>query len=306
MTSSSGHVIASGDQGSSSTVPVISAINDCGLRNATPAHTQAPSRATLERRTDSHGRFGGDNWISLPRAHRYRTAELMGLFSAQREFTAYGPSYWAVIAVFAIGSGLLVWVGRSQTESQARRLGRILGAATAAIYGVMLVHSLMPPTIGDSVPLRLTDLASVAAAYALWSQRQWAFALTYYWGLTLSTQALISPVLKSPDFPNYEFLGFWAIHLLVVWAAIYLTWGRRMRPSWRSYRFVVVVTVVWAAATFTFNSIAGTNYGFLNGKPDTASLLDVLGPWPAYLLTAAALILIVWALMTWPWERTER
>jgi uncharacterized membrane protein YwaF len=29
----------------------------------------------------------------------------------------------------------------------------------------------------------------------------------------------------------------------------------------------VLVTAVWAAATFTFNSIAGTDYGFLNGKP---------------------------------------
>jgi hypothetical protein len=36
----------------------------------------------------------------------------------------------------------------------------------------------------------------------------------------------------------------------------------------------VLVTVVWAAATFTFNSIAGTDYGFLNGKPHTASLLE--------------------------------
>jgi hypothetical integral membrane protein (TIGR02206 family) len=230
----------------------------------------------------------------------------MGLVSAQRQFTAYGPSYWAVIAVFVIGSGLLVWVGRSQTESQARRLGRILGAVTAAIYGVALVYSLVPPTIRESVPLRLTDLATIAAAYALWSHRHWAFALTYYWGLTLSTQALVSPVLKSPDFPSHEFLGFWAIHLLVVWAAIYLTWGRRSRPTWRSYRFVVAVTAVWAAVTFTFNSIAGTNYGFLNEKPHTASLLDVLGPWPVYILTAAVLILVVWALMTWPWERTAR
>src|SRR6202008_1346414 len=87
--------------------------------------------------------------------------------------------------------------------------------------------------------------------------------------------ALISPVLQSPDFPNYEFLGFWAIHLLVVLAAIYLTWGRKMRPSWRSCRFVVAATLVWAVATFTFNSIAGTDYGFLNGKPQTESLLDV-------------------------------
>lgn len=230
----------------------------------------------------------------------------MELFSAPRQFTMYGPSHWAVIAVFAIGSTLLVWIGRKQTASQARRLGHLLGALTAAIFIVVEVYSLIPPTIDRSVPLNLTDLATATAAYALWSQRHWAFALTYYWGLVLSTQALISPVLTGPDFPGYRFLGFWSIHLLVVWAAIYLTWGRRIHPNWRSYRIAVVVTLAWATVTFTFNRIAGTDYGFLNGKPSTPSLLDILGPWPVYLLTAGALIFTVWALMTWPWVRSAR
>jgi hypothetical integral membrane protein (TIGR02206 family) len=225
------------------------------------------------------------------------------MLDTQRQFTAYGPSYWGAIVVFVVGAALLVWVGRRQTDAQARLLGRILGGLTAAIYASVLIYSLIPPSISYSVPLRLTDLATAAAAFALWSQRQWAFVLTYYWGLVLSAQALISPALEGRDFPHYEFLGFWAIHLLVVWAAIYLTWGRGMRPTWRSYRFVVVVTLVWAVVTFTFNSMAGTNYGFFNRKPTTASLLDVLGPWPVYIFTAATLIVIVWALMTWPWER---
>jgi hypothetical integral membrane protein (TIGR02206 family) len=220
----------------------------------------------------------------------------------QRMFEQYGPSHWAIIAVFVIGAVVLVWVGRNQTERQARRLGRVLGAVTAGVYAAILVYVLTPPTL-DSAPLQLTDLATVVAAYALWSRKQWAYALTYYWGLVLSTQALISPALQSPDFPHYQFLAFWAIHLLVVWAAIYLTWGRGMRPDWRSYRITVVVTAVWAAVTFTFNTAAGTNFGFLNGKPSTESMLDVLGPWPWYIFVAATLILIVWALMTWPWQR---
>ena len=76
-----------------------------------------------------------------------------------------------------------------------------------------------------------------------------------------------------------------------------------MRPDWRSFRFTVVVTLAWATVTFTFNRIAGSNYGFLNRKPSTASLLDVMGPWPWYVVIAATLVSIVWALMTWPWER---
>ena len=233
------------------------------------------------------------------------TAEL-ALISATREFSAYGPSHWAVLAVFAIGSAALVWIGRRQTESQARLLGRFLGVLTAAVLIVALVYKLIRPTIAGSVPLQLCDLAEVTAAYALWSQRHWAFALTYYWGLVLSSQALITPDVDAPDFPSHSFLTFFTLHLLVVWAAIYLTWGRGMRPRWRSYRFAVIATLAWAAFTFTFNAIAGTNYGYLNRKPPTASLLDVLGPWPVYLLTEVTIVLIVWALMTWPWERTRR
>lgn len=230
----------------------------------------------------------------------------VALSTASGDFSAYGPSHWAVLAVFAIGSAALIWIGRRQNESQARVLGRLLGGLTATIYAASFVYLLVPPTIADSVPLRLTDLATVTAAYALWSQRHWAYALSYYWGLVLSTQALFSPVLYAPDFPHYRFLAFFAIHLLVVWTAIYLTWGRGMRPRWRSYRIAVVATLLWATVTLTFNAFAGTNYGFLNRKPATATLLDVLGPWPLYLLTGGVLILIVWALMTWPWERNRR
>ena len=187
--------------------------------------------------------------------------------TAQGEFTVYGPSHWAVLVVFAAGAVALVWLGRRQTESQARLFGRIVGAVTAALYAAAFVSALFPPDLRWSVPLHLTDLATVVTAYALWSQKHWAFVLTYYWGLVLSVQALISPVFTGPDFPNYQFLGFWSIHLLVVWAAIYLTWGRGMRPDWRSYRFAVAVTVAWVAVTVTFNSVAGSNYGFLNAKP---------------------------------------
>ena len=201
--------------------------------------------------------------------------------------------------VFALRSVLLVWVGHSHARSWP---GRRAGGLTAVIYAAILVYVMSPPTI-DSMPLQLTDLATVVGAYALWSQKQWAYALTYYWGLVLSTQALISPALQGPDFPSARYFAFWSIHLLVVWAAIYLTWGRGMRPDWRDFRLAVIVTAVWATVTFTFNRIAGTDFGFLNRKPSTASLLDVLGPWPLYLFIAAALVSLVWALMTWPWER---
>jgi hypothetical integral membrane protein (TIGR02206 family) len=226
--------------------------------------------------------------------------------SATPQFSAYGPSHLAVLALFAIGSAALVWTGRRQTETQARILGRVLGAVTIAIFSAALVYKLVQPTIAHSVPLQLCDLAELTAAYALWSHRKWAFGLTYYWGLPLSSQALITPDLHAPDFPSHSFLAFFVLHLLVVWAAIYLTWGYGMRPGWRSYRFAVITTLTWGAFTLIFNTIAGSDYGFLNRKPLNGSMLDFLGPWPFYVLAEIVIVGAIWALMTWPWVRKRR
>jgi hypothetical protein len=72
---------------------------------------------------------------------------------------------------------------------------------------VIRLGSMVPPSLDRSVPLDLTDLVSVVAAYALWTHRHWAFALTYHWGLLLSTQALAFPAHTGPDFPHVGFLA---------------------------------------------------------------------------------------------------
>ncbi|WP_197503418.1 TIGR02206 family membrane protein [Mycobacterium sp. E740] len=233
------------------------------------------------------------------------------MFHAQREFVAYGPSHLIVLVLFAVGAALLIWVGRRQADAQARLFARVFALLILAAFAVALVYKLIRPDLQTSVPIQLCDVAELMAAYALWSQRHWAFALTYYWCLVLSSQALITPDVGTPeegapDFPHHLFVTFFVLHVFAVWAAIYLTWGRGMRPRWRSYRFAILATLVWAAVTFIFNLIAGTNYGYLNRKPPTASVLDVLGPWPLYLLAEVAIVLIVWALLTWPWERIRK
>jgi uncharacterized membrane protein YwaF len=35
----------------------------------------------------------------------------------------------------------------------------------------------------------------------------------------------------------------------------------------------------------------------------TGSVLDLLGPWPWYVLAEVVIILAGWALITWPWTR---
>lgn len=218
---------------------------------------------------------------------------------AARDFTAYGPSHWTVFAVFILGTALIVLL---RHRLAVRWFSRAFALAVLALQTAIQIYSMFHFGIDNALPLQLSDLAGYATAYALWSWRPWAFALTYYWGLTLSTQALVSPALGGADFPSLGFLAFWTIHLLVIWAAIYLAVSVRFRPTWRSYRFTVIVTLSWALTMLVFNELAGTNYGFLNEKPAVDSILDILGPWPWYLFPEFALVLSTWALMTWPWQ----
>lgn len=220
-------------------------------------------------------------------------------------FHPYGPSHLAVLSVFVIGAIGLVWFARTHRQSKAlpviERAGAVVLAVSFLIGEIVPWFSVRPGILGYALPLQLSDWATVAAAITLWTRWRTTFVLTYYWGLVLSTQAMVTPALSTADFPSYDFLAFWIPHVVVIWAAIELTWGRGMRPDWRAYRFTVAVTAGWVAVAMIVNALLGTNYGFLNGKPASGSFLDVLGPWPVYLVPLFLIVGGVWALMTWPW-----
>lgn len=68
---------------------------------------------------------------------------------------------------------------------------------------------------------------------------------------------------------------------------------------------MLAVTATWAVCAYAFNEVAGTNDGYLQRKPSNGSFLDLLGPWPVYVLAEVAIVATIWALMTWPWTRVR-
>jgi hypothetical integral membrane protein (TIGR02206 family) len=222
-----------------------------------------------------------------------------------RPFIAFGLSHWCALALFAGGALALVMLGRRWRGSvDEQRFSRGFAIVNLLLMAPLQIWSMLPGQwdVRWALPLQLCDWAWAVSALALWTRGPRAHALLYYWGLTLSSQALLTPGLDF-DFPSLTFLMFWAMHLMVVWAAIYLTWGAGLRPDWRGYRFALAVTLLWASLAFVVNSLTGANYGFLAEKPPVKTLLDALGPWPVYLVSGFALIASIWALITWPWTR---
>jgi len=223
--------------------------------------------------------------------------------TAAAQFDAFGTSHLVMIGVFLAGVWPMVLLGRrsrQRPERASRWFALVLIAAVLPLQ--VLDHLPANFQLGVSLPLQLCDLAALVAVIALWTRNHTAICVTYLWGLLLTPQALITPAL-AVDFPDPRFIVFWAMHILIVWAAVFLTFGLGHRPDWRGYRRTVLITATWMLVLYPINLLLGTNYGFVNGKPATGSMLDVMGPWPVYLVVEVLIVGTVWALMTWPWTR---
>lgn len=213
-------------------------------------------------------------------------------------------THLVMLGLFVAGLPLAYLLGRRERRRGDRVVSRAVAVAIPLVHVPTQVYDVaFNFELGVSLPLNLSDLAWMAAAIALWTHHRYAVALTYYWGLVLTTQSIVTPSLGEA-FPDVRFFAYWFIHLVVVWAAVLLVWGARVRLGWRDYRFTVAFTLVWAVAAYSFNAAAGTNYGYLQAKPSGGSALDLLGPWPWYVVAEVAILATVWALMTWPWTRS--
>ena len=198
-------------------------------------------------------------------------------------FQAFSAEHFGLLAFFLLVCVALVVAGRRRRGDDTvfrRGFAIVLACVVVPIQVVQLRP--WDFDLQSSLPINLCDLAWLCAVYALWTRRPWAVALTYYWGLTLTIQGILTPSLGQ-QFPDPRYFGFWGLHFLTVWSAVYLV-SSGNPPTWRGYRFTVLVTAVWASVTMFFNAVAGTNYGYLNRKPDSASLLDLLPGWPAYVV----------------------
>ena len=221
-------------------------------------------------------------------------------------FEPYSTSHLVVLAIFAVGVVVLLVVGSRVRGHPAEQ--RVAVALAVGNIGFGLAGTFTEIDTGDlagSLPLQLCDFAWIPVAWALLTRHPLALALAYYWGLTLSLQALLQPTLDEA-FPHPNFFAFWGKHLFLVWGAVYVTLALRNGPTWRGYLQAVGCTFAWVAVVMTLNPLLDTNYGYFNGKPSDGTLLDYLGPWPWYVLAEVAIVVVGWALLTLPWTGLPR
>ena len=210
----------------------------------------------------------------------------------------------ALIAVVALVATALA---RRRPGAWIPAFSRLLAVVILTAYVVENVAAIDQGiwTARRFLPLHLSDVVTIVAALAMWTARPLPFELTYFWGLTASLQATLTPDLGDA-FPDVFYFTFFITHGGVVVAAIFLAAGRRMVARSGAVLRIFAYTVGVAALAAIGNAATGGNYMWLREKPDSASLLDLLGPWPVYILATGALALAMFYVLDTPFRRHRR
>ena len=144
-------------------------------------------------------------------------------------------------------------------------------------------------------------MAGWLAVAALFGAPPLARELLYFVALTGTTQALLTPDLGAA-FPSFPAATFFLAHGLTVAAVVFLLATRRLSPRpgawWRS----LLAVDAYAASVFALDRVLGANYLYLAHKPPVPTLLDVLGPWPWYLVSCEFLAAAIFLLLQLPFR----
>ncbi len=210
---------------------------------------------------------------------------------AQAVFTPFGTSHLIVLATTVIVATTMIWMARHQWKHiviAERTLALLMLSSWPGTMAVAWSEGHLGWDVG--LPLHYCNVATFAAAIALWTHRQLACEIAYFFGLAGMLQGLLTPALRV-DFPAPLFFFFFFYHVGGVVTALYVVLGLLICPGPRAVTRMCGWSFLYLAVASLANWLLGTNYGFFREKPPSPNLMDVLGPWPWYV---GALICIAW------------
>ncbi len=156
-------------------------------------------------------------------------------------------------------------------------------------------------SIQEMLPLHVCSILVWLSAWMLIKKSYRIFEFAYFLGIGGALQALLTPDIGIYGFPHYRFFQTFISHGFIIIATVYMVVAEEMRPTWKSMLRVAIFGNLYMAVVFGINTLIGSNYLFINHKPLTASVLDMLPDWPVYILYMEAIGLVTFLVLYLPY-----
>jgi len=141
--------------------------------------------------------------------------------------------------------------------------------------------------LGTSLPLHLCGASIVLSAIMLINKNYTLFEINYFWGLGGAIQALLTPDIGAFGYPHFRYFQFFTSHGLILFAVLYMVFVHQYAPKHKSIWKVFGITLIYTGVIAIFNLIFNGNYLFICSKPENGSIMDMMGPWPWYIIPLA-------------------
>ncbi|MNO62515.1 Integral membrane protein [compost metagenome] len=227
---------------------------------------------------------------------------LVSMFSSQAvpEFVPFSTAHLIAFGIMIILVLSLFWGRMYIRNHRGWRLGIRYGLAFVLLLTQVSLNIWYVAwgvwDVKYTLPLELCSISLLLSIVMLCTRSRMLYHVLLFAGICGPLQAILTPNL-SYGFPHFRFFEFFAAHTAIILAPLYMTWIEQYRPSWKSIGWSMLFLNILALVVGILNMILGSNYMFLQHKPDTPSLLDVLGPYPYYLLVEEAIALLMFVIM---------
>jgi hypothetical integral membrane protein (TIGR02206 family) len=227
---------------------------------------------------------------------------MMGWFGGnvkEYDFEMFSVSHFVIIALLILGS-FLIFINRDKLKDKKWRRAEVGVGISLFLIEVcyhlwMVVNDRWDASHG--IPLELCSISLILSVLLLLTRKKVIYEILLFTALLGASQAIITPLLNF-DFPHFRFFHFFYTHLMMIWVVFYFTWVQGYRPTIGSVVKLFVFLNVLLPIIMLINKAVDGNYMFLSHKPNSASLLNLLGPYPWYILSMEFLLitlsLIVW------------
>ena len=160
-----------------------------------------------------------------------------------------------------------------------------------------------------NLPIGVCAWSIIFSAFMIVGKSQRLFDITYFWLLTGSIFALITPTPLTYCGPTrFRYYQFWLEHTLGYVALFYMIWVHGMRPNKRSFiRSYTSLIGLAIFAAWVNSLIPGANYLYMARPESAPSILDILPANYALRISIIAIALtILFILVYLPWHLKDK
>jgi len=218
------------------------------------------------------------------------------------EFTAFSAQHGIPIFIILFAGMLIILFARKYLDEDQQRY---LGAAIciipilAVFGGIYYAYKVGTYSHTTDLPLHLCRITAFISPFIMFTKNRKWLGVLYFWVLVGTLNANVTPDLLE-GFPNLSYIVYFLLHTGLLIIPFYSIFVYGLRINFADFKRTFIYTNIYFVIIHGINYLLGSNYFYTMNKPPVASVLDLMGPWPWYILAVQGLALVLMLLAYLP------